>query len=293
MNGKPNARHAFVVFVLVWSLFPMLSLQSIPAFGVSTAHAGGSFSYADYAEILNTLVNDRGLVNYKKLKANRQKLDSFTRSLAKVDPKEYEHWSRTDKIAFWINAYNSLTLQAILNNYPIKSSFFRSLRFPRNSIRQIPGVWDKLTFSVMGRDTTLDSIEHDTLRAKFEDPRVHMALNCASMGCPALRKEPYTGADLSAQLDSQTTRILNNPAKFRIDRAERTVYLSPIFKWFGNDFVKKYGTEKKFTGFSEAESAVLNFVSAYLKPEDRSFLEKGSFSIDYLEYDWSLNETKF
>lgn len=290
MTHKRNERNPLAMIILVWAFLSVLPVQSIPAFAVSTAHARASFSYADYAEILSRYVNERGLVSYEKLKANRQKLDSFTRSLAKLDPKEYEQWERTDKIAFWINAYNSLTLEAILNNYPIKSSFFRSLRFPENSIRQIPGVWDKLTFSVMRQEMTLDSIEHDTLRAKFEEPRVHMALNCASMGCPALRKEPYTGADLSAQLDSQTTRFLNNPDKFRIDRAEKTVYLSPSFKWFGNDFVKKYGTEKKFTGFSEAEGAVLNFVSAYLKPEDRSFLEKGGLSIDYLEYDWSLNE---
>ena len=193
-------------------------------------------------------------------------------------------------MAFWINVYNALTLKAIVDHYPIQSSFLKSFVYPRNSIRQIPGVWDKLTFSVMGRDMTLDEIEHRVLRARFNEPRIHMALVCAAKGCPPLRNEQYTAAKLERQLDDQTNRFLSNAKKFRIDRENKTVYLSPIFDWFGDDFIKTYRANRAFQGYSAKERAVLNFVSRYLGDPDRMYLEKGGYSLSYLPYDWSLNE---
>ncbi len=254
--------------------------------------AEARFSYGDYAKVLKTYVDDQGLVDYKGLRANRRPLDAFTAALAAMDRKLYDKWSGNQKIAFQINAYNALTLVAIIANYPIKPSFFRGLRFPKNSIRQIPGVWDKLQFPVMERKTTLDGIEHNILRAEFNEPRIHMALVCAALGCPILRREPYSRGKLGDQLDDQARGFMKEPGKFRIDRKDGRVYLSPIFKWFGGDFVNVYGTDKKFSGFGQTERAVLNFAGRYLDPKDRNYLEKGSYSIEYLTYDWSLNENK-
>lgn len=250
------------------------------------------FSSAPYAAALKSYVDRRGLVNYTGLKEGRRTLDDFASSIAGLDRKTYDGWNEKEKIAFWTNAYNALTLVAIIDNYPIKTSFLRSLRFPKNSIRQISGVWDKLEFPVMGRNMTLDGIEHDNLRAKFNEPRIHMALVCAALGCPILRDEPYNGAGLDARLDDQTARFLSDPRKFRVDRKKGRVYLSSIFKWFGSDFVKSYGTAGKVSRFGETERAVLNFVSRHLDPKDRDYLEKGEFSIEYLPYDWTLNEKK-
>ncbi|MBM4329101.1 MAG: DUF547 domain-containing protein [Deltaproteobacteria bacterium] len=248
------------------------------------------FDYSDYAAALTEYVDDRGLVKYKELKANRQGLDKFAASLARLDPRVYDPWNEKEKIAFWINAYNALTLVAIIDHYPIRASFVGWFRFPKNSIRQIPGVWDKLQYAVMGRKFTLDGIEHEILRATFNEPRIHMALVCAALGCPNLRNEPYTGDRLDDQLDDQTSRFVKNPRKFRIDREKRRVYLSPIFKWFGEDFAKTYGAEKRFRSFSETERAVLNFLSGYVDRANKEFLEAGNYAIDYLEYDWTLNE---
>lgn len=272
----------------------------VVAFGLMTVlptHTGAeasepSISYGGYATELQTYVNSTGIVDYQGLKAHRERLDGFAAAMAELQPMVFEKWKDQDKIAFWINAYNALTLIAILNNYPIKASFFRSLRFPDNSIRQISGVWDELEFNVMNQSITLDGIEHGILRKKFDEPRIHMALVCAAQGCPPLRSEPYTGEKLDAQLNDQTARFLSNPEKFRIDRKNRTVYLSSIFKWFGIDFVKKFSTEKKFLGFSESQRAVLNFITGFVKPDDKAYLEKGGYSIEYLNYDWSLNEQK-
>jgi len=250
------------------------------------------FSSAPYASALKSYVDRQGLVDYSGLKDGRKTLDDFASSIAGLDRKTYDGWTEKGKIAFRINAYNALTLVAIVDNYPIKASFVRSLRFPKNSIRQISGVWDKLEFPVMGRNMTLDGIEHDNLRAGFNEPRIHMALVCAALGCPILRDEPYTGAGLDAQLDDQTARFLRDPRKFRIDRKRGRVYLSSIFKWFGSDFLKSYGNAGKFSRFGETERAVLNFVNRHLDPKSRDYLEKGEFSIEYLPYDWTLNEKK-
>ncbi len=246
--------------------------------------------YEDYGAVLTTYVNQQGLVNYGGLKANPQRLSAFLAALTDLPPATYQKWDDQEKIAFWINAYNGLTLKAIIDHYPIRAAFFKGFIYPRNSIRQIPGVWDTLRFPVRGQQMTLDEIEHNILRKKFNDPRIHMALVCAALGCPPLRTEPYEGDKLDRQLNDQARVFLANPKKFRIDRGQGKVYLSPIFKWFGGDFVKTYGTDKAFPGFSQEERAVLNFVSQYLPAGDREYLLKGEYTVNFLDYDWSLNE---
>lgn len=172
------------------------------------------FSYEGYAKTLGAHVYGQGIVNYTGLKADRKGLDAFVSSLSALDPELFGKWSDKEKIAFWINAYNALTLRVIIDNYPIKASFFSALRFPQNSIRQIKGVWDEIQFPVMGRNMTLDNIENDTLRSQFDEPRIHMALVCAALGCPPLRNEPYIWAKLESQLDDQARRFLRTRENF-------------------------------------------------------------------------------
>jgi hypothetical protein len=260
-------------------------------FSPPTASADASaLSYDPYAAVLANYVDDRGLVDYRGLKANSGYLDAFAALLSQVKPDEYDSWNEKQKITFWINAYNALTLEAIVRNYPIDSSLVRSMLYPKNSIRQIPGVWDQLRFVVAGREMTLNDIEHGTLRAKFNEPRIHVALVCAAMSCPPLRREPYTGEQLDQQLEDQARTFLRSPRGLRIERSEGKVYLSSIFRWFGGDFIKTYGTSDKFGGKSDSERAVLNFVSHYVNESDRGFLLRGNYKIKYLDYNWSLNE---
>jgi len=177
-----------------------------------------------YASVLEKYVDGRGMVDYKTLAANREPLDRYVKSLAALDAAAYEKWSHERRIAFWINAYNALTLETIIDHYPIKGGgWIREMRFPSNSIRQIDGVWDKLEHPVMGKKMTLDHIEHEILRKQFNAPRIHVALVCAAMGCPPLRREPYAGDRLSTQLDDQAKQFFANPKKFRIDRDEKKV----------------------------------------------------------------------
>lgn len=247
------------------------------------------FSDSGYAAALARYVDAKGLVYYKGLAADREGLDAYAAALGRLDPKVFKEWKEKRKIAFWLNAYNALTLEAILAHYPIKASGLSALRFPKSSIRQIPGVWNKLKFKVMGREMTLDDIEHQELRARFDEPRIHLALVCAAHGCPALRSAPYAAAKLDEQFDDQARRFLADPQKFRIDRKKGRVGISPIFKWYGKDFVKSFAAGKKFAG-SPVERAVFNFMSGHLDAKDRAYLSAGKYAVEYLDYDWSLNE---
>ena len=284
MNERSRRRGGLLVAVVILGAI----LLTADAFAASER----TFDYGSYSATLGKYVDDDGMVGYEALEVDREKLDAFATSLAGLSPKVYDKWTDAEKIAFWINAYNGLTLKAILDHYPIEPSFIASLRFPKNSIRQISGVWDKLEFRVMGAEMTLDEIEHSRLRRYFNEPRIHVALVCAAIGCPSLRSEPFEADRLDAQLDDQTTRFLRNPHKFRIDRSEGRVYISPIFDWFGDDFVRTYGTNAKFDGHKKSERAVLNFISGYLSVSDAEYLSSGDYDIEYLDYDWSLNEKK-
>jgi hypothetical protein len=282
MSRKPRTWTSFFPFLVVLSLACPHSLAR-------EAQEQG-FDFSDYAAALKTFVNGKAMVNYRGLKAEPGRIEAFVAAMAGLEPDRYEKWTEADKIAFWLNAYNGLTLKVIIDNYPIKSSFFRSRIYPKNSIRQISGVWDKITFNVMGRNLTLGHIEHKILRVKFNEPRIHMAMVCAAMGCPPLRGEPYASAKLDEQLDDQTRRFLADSAKFKIDRREGRLYISPIFKWFAEDFVKSYSLETNIGGHDREESAVLNFIASYLPEADKNYVLGGMHEIKYLKYDWSLNE---
>ena len=248
-----------------------------PINNVSIANAK-PFHYQDYALVLANHVNDRGLVNYSALQANRQLLDRFNKSLAQVDANIYQSWSESEQLAFLINAYNSLTLQSIIDQEPLKKS-----------IRDIPGVWKSRKFQVAGSSKTLDNIEHDTIRKYFNEPRIHVALVCAAMSCPPLSNEPYLPEKLDEQLDDRVKEFINSSQGFRIDRQAKKVYLSSIFKWYGKDWIDSYNVKDRFAG-SQKEKAVLNFLSNYLSPEERQYLEEGQYKVTYLNYDWSLNK---
>ncbi|MGB3511312.1 MAG: DUF547 domain-containing protein [Microcoleaceae cyanobacterium] len=275
---------------LVLFLLPLLILTGCGGFDSSQNISGQTqqvqqssttsakeFNYQTYASILKEYVNKQGLVDYEKLKENRQKLDEFNGAIGSVKPSEYNSWKDQDKIAFLINAYNSLTLEAIIDNYPTKS------------IRNIPGVWKIRRFDFVGEKLTLDHIEHQILRKEFNQPGIHVALVCAAISCPLLRKEPYTGEKLISQLDDQARKFIANNQNFRIDRQENTVYLSSIFKWFGEDFEKSYSGNQNIEGLNKKETSIINYSSKYVNLDDKKYLDLGGYKVKYLDYDWSLN----
>lgn len=247
-----------------------------------------------YGEILQAHVRD-GLVDYAALRQRQDDLNSLITKFSYVSEASFAAWSEAEQIAFLINAYNALTLKVIVDHYPIEPGLLTSLAHPKNSIRQISGAWDSITHSLLGQQTTLDYIEHETLRKNYRKPGIHMALVCAAMSCPKLRSEPYVGERLDAQLSDQAKDFLNSSSTFRIDRDKKKIYLSKIFDWFADDFIPVYENKASFTrltssSYSYKEKAVLAYISEHLEDADAAFIAEHQPEIEYLDYDWSLNE---
>ena len=250
------------------------------------------------ADILKTYVDDKGMVDYKTLKRKRLELKDLLREFTKLNPKEYQSWPKEDKIAFWINTYNFQTLKIIIDNYPIESSWYLRLLpgWEPDSIRHIErniGSINEQKFYVMGEEFKLWRIEERFFRKEFDEPRVFFGICYATLSSPPLRNEPYRGATLSEQLDDQVKKFLSNPRAFKIDRNRQIVYLSFIFepKWFGSEFVAKYGTNKRFKDERPAVRAVLNFITNYISDLDINFLKMENYSVEFMRHDMRLNDS--
>jgi hypothetical protein len=245
------------------------------------------------AGILKTYVNGNGMVDYKTLSRKRLELKSLFDDFDQLDPNEYEKWSKEDKIALWINAYNIQMLDIIARNYPVKPiSRFHSVLWGPNSVRHIEGKWTRYKFLVMDEVFTLSQIEQRFFREEFQEPRVFLALTRASLSSPPLRNEPYYGYKLYKQLDDQVRKFLANPLAFSIDKEKGKVYLSALFQKtvYGGQFVGKYGTDKKFKQKETETAAVLNFISNYVSEEVKSYLELGNYTVQFIGYNWTIND---
>lgn len=255
------------------------------AASVSSAQPARQTGEAGYADLLRRYVRG-SRVDYRALLAGRSALDAVVRGLATPDRAALEAWPRERQLAFWINAYNVFTLRAIVDHYPIRASWL-SLS-PRNSIRQIDGVWTRLQWQAAGRTVTLDDIEHRIIRPTFREPLIHFAVNCASVSCPPLAAEPYREPTLVQQLEASARRYLASPLGATIDG--ETIRVSSIFKWYGEDFVERFqgvGTG----GRSAPERAVLGVLSRYGPTAMQAVVRSGRARVAYLPYDWSLNDT--
>lgn len=250
----------------------------------------GGFDHSQWDRILKQY-SDNGLVDYQGLQENHQVLQEYLTALESVSPSELEAWNREEQMAFWINAYNAITIEGILRNYPIKyGGLVARLRFPRSSIRQIGDFWDTVFIKPAGKAVTLNDIEHKILRGQFKDPRVHFALVCASIGCPNLRREAYTAERLDRQLEEDAYRFINDSRKVKLDRDSNILYLSSIFDWYSSDFVTNENSKTHFAEYDSSYQGVLEFISKYLSQADTAYIINERPKIKFLKYDWSLNE---
>jgi hypothetical protein len=247
------------------------------------------------ADILNNFVDDKGMVKYRALKLKRRKLRSLLREFAKLKPTEYKKWTKEDKIAFWLNAYNIKMLKIITDNYPIKGSKWLLLLWGPNNIRHIDRDIDGIKeqkFIVMDEEFTLAEVERRFFHKEFNEPRIFLALSQASLSSPQLRNKPYTGPELYKQLDEQAKNFLSSSRALVIDREKKRVYISAIFdpSWYGQYFIGKYGTDKKFKEQSPSVRAVLNFITNCIPERDISFLQTEYYSVKYINYNWNIND---
>ncbi len=244
-------------------------------------------SYADFGELLRQhVVGAR--VDYAALQMNREDLDSIVETFGTVTELEFDGWSREHQIAYLINAYNAFTLQAVIDHYPIDGGWFSFLRWaPRNSIRQIGGVWTERRWSAAGAELTLDELEHERLRAPYGEARIHFAINCAAISCPPLRRAPYVGERLDRQLIVAARDYLASPEGLQIEG--ETIRASSVFDWFGEDFIEEYSHLVDAPG-SDRDRAILGVVAKYGPAEASQLAQSGDARLRFLSYDWELND---
>ena len=219
-------------------------------------------------------------VDYAAMQQDRAILTLYLKQLSQITQTQFDAWDKPAQLAMLINAYNAWTVELILTKYP-----------DIDSIKDLGGFfsspWDKSFIPLLGKTRSLNDIEHKLIRGsdRYNDPRIHFAVNCASIGCPALREEAYTGAKLDMQLDAQTQRFLADSS--RNYAKGDTVYLSAIFKWYGDDFTKGFG------GADSVDAFLLLYPSGLkLSPALQTAAEKQQLNIDFLDYDWSLNAVR-
>jgi len=220
-----------------------------------------------FSAVLKSHVRD-GRIDYAGIDADTR-FEQYLSSLATTNPDTLS--ASGEQIAFWINAYNAYTIKLIIDRMPLESIRDISLGLPI-----LFGPWSIDVALVGGEVFTLNHIEHDVLREKFRDPRIHFVLVCASIGCPDIRPEAYEGPLLEVQLEEETRRFITDPAKNRFDRINRRVYLSRIFEWYESDF-DEYG------------GGVWFFLTQYVAPDIAELLRSGDYDLEYLPYDWGLN----
>ena len=220
-------------------------------------------NHAVFSKLLQTYVDSTGMVDYKSFLGAQDSLENYLSTLDSFPPNE--KWSVDEQKAYWINAYNAATIELILENYPLES--IRNLH-PTPYIPFVNTVWHLENITVGGKKGSLNQIEHEILRPRFKDPRVHFAINCASFSCPRLRNEAYTAEILEEQLIEQTTTFINDPDKNTLSKTE--IEISPIFSWFSGDF--------------KENGSIIQFLNTYGEVEIDDKAE-----ITYKDYDWSLN----
>lgn len=243
---------AFLFFVITTGFRPVNDWWALTT--METAPAAGKPNHTLWDQLLRKYVDEAGRVDYAGFRADRSELDAYLASLSN-NPVQAS-WSRAEKMAYWINAYNAFTIKLIVKNFPVKS------------IMDLHGgkAWDVQWIELGDQTYTLNQIENDILRPQFEDARIHFAVNCAARSCPPLLNRAWMASNLEANFDKQARAFINNKKYNRI--TPNSVQVSRIFEWyagdFGNliDFLNRYSTTK-------------------IKP---------GAAVSYLEYDWGLNE---
>lgn len=215
-------------------------------------------------------------VDYTGMARERATLKMYLDGLAKVHSAEFQNWPKPERLAFLVNAYNAWTVELILTAWPDVQSI-KDL----GSLFRSP--WKKAFIPLLGETRSLDDIEHGLIRAKgvYDEPRIHFAVNCASIGCPALRPEAYMAARIDAQLVDAARRFLSDSTRNRLEGGK--LKLSSLFKWYGGDFERAGGLNAFLAGQGEALG---------LTEAQRRALRDGKLTIDYLDYDWRLNRTR-
>ena len=263
------------------------TLLAVAALAFSAAAAAFDPSYKAWDDLLKrhvTYVQDGNAsrVDYAAFAKDRAALKAVLDDFQKVTRAEFRGWTKPQQQAFLMNAYNAFTIEKILRRYP-------DIKSIRDYGSVFGNPWKDKFFTLFGQPAYLDFIEHETLRKEgvYDDPRVHVSVVCASIGCPMLRNEAFVADRLDAQMDDGMRRFLSDRTRNRYNPETKKLEVSKIFDWYGKDF------EKGHKGFSSVKQALSRYADLLAdKPEDRAIVRDQKAEIAFLEYDWSLNDAK-
>jgi hypothetical protein len=219
-------------------------------------------------------------VRYAEIRSERAQLQAYLDTLSSVRLQEFHRWSKAQQLAFLLNAYNAFTVELILMRYPDLNSIRDFGRFINNP-------WKKRFFKLLGKEQHLDGIEHETIRAPgvYDEPRIHMAVNCAAIGCPMLREEAYVADRLDGQLEEQVVRFLSDRSRNRYDGATNTLEVSEIFDWYREDF------SSGFRGIRSREQFFAKYAELLTDdPDGQNRIRSQTAKISFVDYDWGLND---
>ncbi len=218
------------------------------------------FDHSIFDALLKNYVDESGMVNYPAF-VNNQKFATYLETIENADISKL---TNEDKLAFYINAYNATVIKNVLDHLPI------------NSPMDVDGFFNKIKHTIAGKEITLDELEHK-YALKIEPTLSHFGLVCAAVSCPKLLDKAYDGKTVFSQLEENAQLYLNDHNKNQLDRENKILYLSEIFKWFKDSFVKRYGSLK--------ETAI-----HFINESDAKFLEENDITIKYMRYNWQLNK---
>ena len=250
-------------------LVAAIAASVLPA--AALAADGFDQAHARYARVLSNFVS-QAQVDYAGLKAAPKELDAYLAEIASVKPGDFANWDKDERLALLLNLYNAQTLRLIIDHYPLKSI---------REIGLLPGAaWREPIVRLGGEVISLNHLEHEIIRPRYAEPRIHFALVCAAVSCPPLRREPFVAARLAEQLDDQARVFLATAEKNRFDAEKSTLWLSAIFEWYGEDFTRD--------GVSLAD-----YVKTYLPKAGVAAMGRaGKIQVRFNDYDWALNDWK-
>ncbi len=254
-----------------------LMLTSATAFAFDHSHA--SWSALLKMHVVSVQGGNAAQLRYAGMLAERKSLKVYLDSLSAVTEAEYRGWTKPQRLAFLINAYNAFTVELILSRYPDIASI-KDL----GSVFQSP--WKRKFFTLLGNERHLDDIEQGMIRTPgaFDEPRIHIALVCASIGCPMLRNEAYAAERLEAQLEDGMRRFFSDRNRNRFDAASGTLRVSKLFDWYGKDF------DGGHAGFASLAATFAKYAEYLAEaPVAQARIRSGDYRLEFLDYDWKLN----
>ena len=283
MRSKlPNHERRAFVAGLSLALIGVTGLALAQSPAASFDHRHGAWDALLKQHVMVAASGNASTLRYAALQAQRPALKAYLDTLSAVSAASYGAWSRSQQLAFLINAYNAFTVELILTRYP-----------DLKSIKDLGGFlqspWKKKFFQLLGQERSLDEVEHEMIRAPgvFDDPRIHVAVVCASIGCPMLRNEAFVAERLDAQLDDALRRFLSDRSRNRFDASSGTLSVSKIFDWYRKDF------ERGHKGYDSLQTLFARHAEALgATPQSQAEIRAGRYKLAFLDYDWALNDAR-